>query len=187
MVRAGPYRAVVRSGSVDGDPVSSLGRLVQLYKYHGREVLERLLGVWVAEAVDAAPWKHRVQAVVAVPTLWRRRVRRPLYPAERLATYVADRIGAPEVAVLKRVRGGSHQIGLNYEERVKNVRGAFAMARGASVRGARLLVVDDVKTTGATVHEVAKVLRKAGAAEVYAAVMVTVAWHGATDTTLPQI
>jgi predicted amidophosphoribosyltransferase len=78
------------------------------------------------------------------------------------------------LGVLRRVRGGPHQIGLSHSQRVENVRGAFAMARGVTLRGARLLLVDDVMTTGATLNECAKVLRRGGAAEVYAAVVLTV-------------
>ncbi len=112
---------------------------------------------------------------------------RPLYPAERLAKIVSKRTSLPMVSILRRASGRRHQVGLSYTERMKNVRGAFAVRRGVSLRDARLLVIDDVKTTGATINEVAKVLREAGAAEVYAAVVVTVGWDDPTGHPLASI
>lgn len=161
--------------------------LVRSYKYHGRQSLEPALGGWLAEAVDVAPWRDRVEAVVAVPTFWRRRVTRPLHAAEALAAVAAKGLRLPNVSLLRRTKGGPHQIGLTYRERLQNVRGAFELRRSAALRDARLLIIDDVKTTGATVNECAKVLRRAGAAEVYAAVLVTVSWDPVRGTNVPPL
>jgi predicted amidophosphoribosyltransferase len=128
----------------------------------------------MVETVASAPWRSRVEAVVFVPSLWRRRVLRPYYAAESLARLVAGGTRLPQLPLLRRIRGGSHQIGLSFPQRVENVRGAFAMARGATLQRAKLLLIDDVMTTGATLNECAKVLRRAGAEEVYGAVVVTV-------------
>jgi predicted amidophosphoribosyltransferase len=76
---------------------------------------------------------------------------------------------------------------LSYAERIRNVRGAFVVRRDVQLYQARLLLVDDVKTTGATINECAKVLRRAGAAEVYAAVLVTAPWHSDRRTSSSSI
>lgn len=128
----------------------------------------------MAEAVETAPWRERVEAVVSVPTHWKRRFNRPFHAADALASFVARRVNLPHLAVLRRVRAGPHQIGLSPTDRAANVRGAFAVRKGVTLHDARLLLIDDVRTTGATVEECAKVLRREGAAEVYAAVVLRV-------------
>ena len=153
-----------------------MAQLLRAFKYQGREELGTMLGGWLAEAVEQAPWRERVEAIVSVPTHWRCRFTRPFHAAEPLASVVARRTGLPSVPLLRRVRAGPHQIGLSHTERAKNVLGAFAVRKGATMRNARLLLIDDVRTTGATIEECAKVLRRSGAAEVYAAVVVTVGW-----------
>jgi len=149
-----------------------LGKVFRLYKYHGRQKLGLLLGRWVAESISAATWHDRIEVVASVPTHWTRRWGQSFYAADALADLVANRLGLPHTALLKRIRGGRHQIGLNYQQRKANVRNAFAMRRGVKLREARVLLVDDVRTTGATVQECAGVLKEAGAAEVYVAVVV---------------
>jgi ComF family protein len=173
-VRVGIYRTL-------------LGQLLRAYKYEGREELQTLLGGWLAEAIHNAPWQDRIEAVVSVPTHWKRRFNRPFHAADALAAHVAVRIGRPNVSVLRRIRAGPHQIGLSPTERTANVRGAFALRKGVTLRDARVLLVDDVKTTGATLEECAKVLRRGGAAEVYAAVVLRVGWAYHTSKVLSQI
>lgn len=161
--------------------------MIRAYKYHGRTQLGPLLSTWLADAVKAAPWFGRIEAVVSVPTHWRHRLGRPLYAADALAAIVAEKTGLPRIGVLRRVRGGPHQIGLSFTDRQTNIRGAFAGRRGVTMHGARLLLIDDVKTTGATLNECAKMLRAGGAAEVFAAVVVTVGSDDPAARDLPLI
>ena len=76
-----------------------------------------------------------------------------------------------EDAALRRVRNTRRQGPMLRTERLRNVRGAFRLRPDAKVRGKRLLLVDDVLTTGATCDEIAKVLRRAGAAAVTVAAL----------------
>jgi predicted amidophosphoribosyltransferase len=69
--------------------------------------------------------------------------------------------------VLVRENRTEPQTRLNRDERLKNVKGAFAVTRPAAVKGRRILVVDDVFTTGTTLSECARVLKKRGALEVH--------------------
>ncbi len=160
-VRVGPY-------------ADHLGRLLRMFKFHAREDLGTILAGWLADAIVQAPWLDRVEAVTYVPTHWRRRISRSFYPARFLAKIVSARTGIPLVPLLQRVRPGPRQVGLSFTQRARNVRGAFALRRGVSLHRARVLVIDDVKTTGATIGECAKVLRQSGAAEVFAGVIVRV-------------
>lgn len=85
-----------------------------------------------------------------------------------LAGGAARRLGVPcEPGLLGRVRETEHQSRLSASERRRNLVGAFAVHRPGAVAERRVLVVDDVLTTGATACEVARVLRDAGAREVW--------------------
>jgi len=173
----------VRVALYDG----AFGALIRAWKYHGQECFSKPLGTWLAEAVRAALWFDRVEAVVPVPTHWRHRFGRPVYAAEALAATTADRLNLPCVPLLRRVRAGPHQIGLSYTQRQANVRGAFALARGVRIDGARVLLIDDVRTTGATLEECARVLRKAGCLTIYAGVAATAGGAAATGQPITHI
>lgn len=169
--RPGRIQGTVRVGRYR----SAVGELIRSYKFHGREDLLPVLAGRLVEAVRATAWLSQIEAVVAVPAHWTRPLTRSVYPASSLASLVARHIDRPRLALLRRTRR-THQVGLDYAAREKNVKGAFAVRRGVTLRSARLLVIDDVKTTGATLRECAKVLRRAGAAEVYAAVVAHAEW-----------
>jgi len=172
--RVGPYR-------------QALGHLFRAYKFHDRDELHPLLADWLVEAVRAAPWLDRVEAVTCVPTHWLRRLDRKFHAAEVLAAHVARRLEKPYVSILRRVRAGRHQLGLSYAQRAANVRGAFALVDGVKLHKARVLLVDDVRTTGATIEECAKVLRRGGAADVYAAVVLSASHTSAGNRVLGSI
>ncbi len=165
----------------------SVRRMLLDFKFHGREALAPVLSQWLAMAVQAHGRPERFDAVTFVPSHWRHRLMKPLYPARLLAERAAVHLDRPFVPLLRRVHARSSQIGLSYDARRENVRGAFAMARGAQLAGARLLLIDDVRTTGATLEECARVLHGAGASEVFAAVVCKADWrqqaHG--DPTAP--
>jgi len=157
-----------------GEYFGCLAQMVRAYKFARREEFEPILSAFLVDAIARTPWFDGIEAVVPVPTHWTRRIRRPFHPAETIASRVAAEAGLPLVHVLRRTRGGPHQIGLSYTARLNNVRGAFAVRSNLVLDKSRLLVVDDVRTTGATLEECAKVLHRNGAAGVHAAVLVTV-------------
>ena len=135
---------------------------VHALKYAGyRRVVERLMAPLMAGCVEGM----RFDAVVAVPLHRARLAKRGFNQAELLGRAVAGRIGAPFLDRLRAVRGTRDQVELAAASRRRNVAGAFE-ARGP-VAGS-ILLVDDVMTTGATLHECAQVLKTAGAGEVCA-------------------
>lgn len=124
--------------------------------------LARLLAVEAARRLPLAG----IQAVVPVPLHWRRQWRRGFNQARVLAEAVGRAHGLPVLTrTLARVRATPAQSG-DKEARRRNVRGAFAVRRSRGLAGTRLLLVDDVFTTGATVNACAAALREAGAADV---------------------
>jgi len=173
-VRVGSYR-------------SSLGGLLRAYKYNQREELSPLLGRWLSEAIVAAPWLGQVEGIVSVPTHWRRRITRSFHAADALAGLVSRRLELPHLPLLRRLRAGPRQVGLSVTRRAENVRGAFALRPGVTLRDARLLLMDDVRTTGATLEECARVLRRGGASEVYSAVICRVTFDVPDTPTLSSI
>lgn len=170
------YRATIRVGSY----ASSMGKLLRKFKYQGREELGECLASWMVESLQETRWMNHIDAVVSVPTHWLRRLSRPAYTADLLSKTVARKTNKPLVSMLRRVRGGRHQIGLNYQQRIRNVQNAFTMCSGFTLKKAKILLIDDVKTTGATLNECAKVLHEAGAEEIYSGVVSTVDWDERT-------
>jgi ComF family protein len=110
--------------------------------------------------------------IVPIPMFWGRRFRRGKNSPELLAHCLAESLGVPmRAAILVRRRNTLPQASLTPQRRLENVRGAFRVRRPDAVQGARVLLVDDVLTTGATCSEAAKVLKRAGAAMVAVAVV----------------
>lgn len=141
--------------------------IIQHFKFDGSFFLgPRLLaGVldrgWMPTDMDGA------EAVVPVPLHPRRRRERGYDQALLLSRVLAERLGCRLLGgVLVRTRYTSQQALLPVERRWDNVRGAFAVRKPARVRGRRLLLMDDVMTTGVTADECARALKGAGAGHV---------------------
>jgi ComF family protein len=116
--------------------------------------------------------------IVPIPMFWGRRLRRGQNCPELLASCLAKSLGAPvQAAILARRRNTAPQAGLAPQRRFENVQGAFRVRRPDAVKGARVLLVDDVLTTGATCSEAAKMLKQAGAAMVAVAVVARAQGH----------
>lgn len=110
-----------------------------------------------------------VDYVVPVPLYPRKRRERTYNQSGLLGGALAERLGRPVRHLLCRIRETPTQTRLTARERAKNVRGAFQLRGwvGTRVEGKRILLVDDVMTTGSTVNECARVLRGGGAEAVY--------------------
>jgi ComF family protein len=139
--------------------------LLLAFKHADRTDAAGALAGWMARA--GAPLLESADLIVPVPLhrwrLWRRRYNQSGLLARALAAR-AGRPWAPDVLV--RARATPTQGGMGRLGRADNVRGAFRIANPARIEGRRVLVVDDVMTTGATVEECARSLRRAGAAAV---------------------
>jgi ComF family protein len=111
-------------------------------------------------------------ALMPVPLHWRRLWSRCFNQAAALAGAISEIAGVPVLPVLpdslKRVRATPQQVGLSKTERTSNAQGAFRVpdAQRAAVQGRRIVLVDDVLTSGATVDSCAHALLRAGAAHV---------------------
>ncbi len=136
--------------------------IVHALKYGGRPVLARPLGRVLAAAVPSA-WA-RPDLVLEVPLHPARERERGYNQAASLADALADALGSPRLpGALRRVRATRAQARLGEAARRANVAGAFAAVKPARLEGRRVLVVDDVMTTGATMDACLAALDAAGA------------------------
>lgn len=141
--------------------------LVLAFKYGDRLDLAPTMGRWMARA--GRELLSDADAVVPVPLHWRRSWARRFNQSAMLAKSVAGDSGPPVVLdAVKRVKATPQQVGLSKSERALNVQGAFRVTpQGKSaVARRRILLVDDVLTSGATVDACARVLLRAGARNV---------------------
>ena len=143
-----------------GGPVA---HAIQRFKYDGRSELGAVLASWMVE--HAEHWAGKVDAVVPVPLHWQRRRARGYDQAALLARPLARSLGVPVLLRgLRRVRNTPSQVDLPHAERQRNIAGAFAPWRLSGVR--RVLLVDDVRTTGATLRAASAALKAGGVAQV---------------------
>jgi ComF family protein len=157
-VRLGPYVGRLRDA------------VIRLKLESGEPLAEELGGLLAATRSDAFT-AHRPEVVVPVPLHWLRRWGRGYNQSEAVARVLADRLGLPCRTWLIRTRPTPTQRAQSAAARWENVRGAFRARRGAALQGARVLLVDDVLTTGATGDAAATALRQSGAAQVVLAVL----------------
>lgn len=133
-------------------------------KYAGRVDLAPRLGAAMARI--AAPLRGSIDVVVPVPLHPRRLAERGFDQAALLASPVAAALGVPRrVRALERLRDTPRQASLDRSARAANVVDAFRAHR-TQIEGRRVLLVDDVRTTGATLSAAALALREAGARQV---------------------
>jgi ComF family protein len=140
-----------------------LRKLIHLYKYGRIKTLARPLGDLLAAAL---PREQKFDVIVPVPLHWRRQWQRGFNQSEVLAWGIARRTGIPVVKALGRVQATVTQASLGNIKRRRNVAAAFRCKRAVLVAGKRILLIDDVMTTGATAAACALALKRAGAIKV---------------------
>ncbi|MGA8271583.1 MAG: ComF family protein [Candidatus Sulfotelmatobacter sp.] len=162
----------VAYGSYEG----GLRELIHLLKYSGVRPAANVLGRMLADAIAELALESQADVSLVVPVpLYRTRLREREFNHAELIARIAIKLSRESAhlqlcpSVLERKRETQSQTGLTRHQRRENVRGAFGVSPPEAVKGRTVLLVDDVYTTGATVSECARVLRRAGATKVWVA------------------
>ena len=154
----GPYREVLR------EVILSMKRPVG-------EVLSVAVARLLAEKRGQLLREFNADCLIPVPMYWGRRIWRGVNSPQFMAEELSRQIGIPALeGALVRSRNTLPQKDLGHAERLRNVRGAFRLSGGYGLEGMRVMIVDDIMTTGATCNEVSKVLKKGGVDSVCAVV-----------------
>ena len=140
---------------------------IHAFKYHG----QRHVGRWLAEQMTRTVSEElptlTIEALIPVPMHWIKQRLKGVNPAAFLACAVAKRLQIPcDLHVLRRTRWTIPQTRLTPIQRLQNVRGAFR-TRLRRCSYSTVLLIDDVFTTGATIHACAEALQEAGATRVF--------------------
>jgi len=145
-------------------------KLVHEFKYARQRHLRYPISGWLRETLrDPRLHGRHFDVIVPVPLHPARERERGFNQAMLLAELLAPTVGAPLRPALERTRYTTTQTAYDRAERMENLHGAFRLRKNQDVRDLRVLLIDDVLTTGSTLSECARVLRAAGAVSVHAA------------------
>ncbi|MEA3347196.1 MAG: ComF family protein [Candidatus Auribacterota bacterium] len=133
--------------------------LVHKFKYHGnfgagKAIVSLMQDSGVLDNISA-------DFLVPVPLAFSERFKRGFNQTEYLSKMISNKSGIPQYNILKKIRKTNRQTSLNRKQRLKNLEGVFEIKKGCKISGKRVLIVDDVYTTGATVNACATALKKA--------------------------
>ncbi len=139
-------------------------------KYHRDITLAYLLGREIGKLLKENKMSlHHLDYLIPIPTSRKRKKKRLYNQTEELIKGIRKEIPIPPILRIKRIRQEKSQVGLTREERRENIKGAFEIPVPGieKIRGKKIMIFDDVYTTGATAEEMAEVLFSAGAREVH--------------------
>jgi len=148
----------------------ALQKMIVAFK-NGRTELDSTLGSWANSALEGADFYSDIDFFVPVPLHWSRRLIRGYNQSLVLAKQLRHPTATINTDLVRIRRTKSQPAMATPAARARNVAGAFAVRRGHNFTGRKICLVDDIKTTGATLNECAKTLKEAGASKVFALVL----------------
>lgn len=149
-------------------------KIIHEFKYRGKKRLLRIFEPFLKTVIEDIFDETQIDYIVPVPMHFLKRLFRPYNQAKIIAKYIGEITGTSVVSALKRVRYTKMQAGMDFRARQRNVRGVFKTNKKVDFSKKNVLLVDDIITTGYTVNECARALKKARAKEV---VVMTLARH----------
>jgi competence protein ComFC len=145
---------------------AELSGIIQGLKFKGRRNFAGLLAPLLSETFFGSWRREDFDLIVPIPLHWKRKRERGYNQSELLARLLASQIAIPHIHALVRGRPTLPQVGLTDSQRFENLRKAFRCAKTNQISGRRVLLIDDVMTTGATVASAAQTLLEGGALRV---------------------
>jgi ComF family protein len=161
------FVGVQRMGPYEG----SLREAILRVKWSSGELLAEELGQVFGEKLKST-LQTAYDVIVPIPLHWRRQWERGYNQSLAIARGLANVLALPlRASWIVRQRNTPHQTSVSASQRRENIRGAFRVRRGVPIHNLRVLLVDDVLTTGSTAHAASRVLLDAGAAQVSVVVL----------------
>ena len=150
--------------------------MIIAFKLNDKQEYLSVLSQMLDSALQGVTFAGNIDMIIPVPIHWTRRISRGFNQSKLIASGISrsDLV----VDALARIKKTRMQPGLSESKRRRNVRGAFSLRRGIDVAGKNICLVDDIKTSGATLNECADVLKKEGAREVFALVLAVAGQNG---------
>jgi ComF family protein len=149
--------------------VPPVNTLIHHFKYGQKTHLATLLGRAMALIILNDNVLYHADMIVPVPLFWLKRLKRGYNQSSLLCGVISENTGLPTITALKRTRYTRTQTKLSDKARKTNIKNAFSIACGC-IKDKKVILVDDVMTTGATMNECARILKQAGATAVYSCV-----------------
>ncbi|MCS7202505.1 MAG: ComF family protein [Dictyoglomus sp.] len=143
--------------------------LIQKFKFENKPYLAKTFAYLGKEKIKKRDW--HIDFITYVPMERRKELKRGFNQAEILARFLGRELNIKVINILIQKKPILEQKSLEYKERIKNVKDAYKMNSGINIEGRNILLVDDVYTTGATLKECAKELKKGKASKVFSFVI----------------
>ena len=161
-----PKCSFIRSAFIFNEPMRSA---IHEYKYNCKPYLSKTLGLWMRETLKTNSEFKDFSFLLPVPLARKKLAQRGFNQSDLLADIIAEK---KDFEVIKdaviRIKNTKPQATLNKEARKTNISGAFSALKPKLIKGKNIILIDDVATTGNTLEELAKTLKKAGARKVAA-------------------
>lgn len=162
--RRKPLQGIMVASYFEEGPIKEL---IHNFKYNHILELKELLGEMMADTLRANLEPEKNILIVPVPLYWLREKQRGYNQAGILTWEISQRLNLASQKILSKKRHTKRQVDLKGKDRRQNLRDVFKLRSGLDVKGKTIIVVDDIATTGTTLKECAKVLKRGGTKRVW--------------------
>ncbi len=158
-----PEKINFRKARSIADYDSVVGEAIRLLKYHGKVVMAKRLAELMVDALPNLFLIEDYDLIIPVPIHKKRYIKRGYNQVEVIGRIFSQKVGIPlESQSLMKIKDTPSQTVIGISDRIDNVRGSFGVVDTTKLKGKRILLIDDIMTTGATVNECSKVLTNKG-------------------------
>ena len=143
-----------------------LKEAIHSWKHERVKEIGNILGLWLADRLAHSFFREN-SIITHIPLRRQRQFDRGFNQSEQLSLILAGKFQIPAKSPLIKIKDTKPQSSLNREKRLLNIRGVFAPAKDAKLSGENIILIDDITTTGATMEEACRVMKKAGTKSVW--------------------